>query len=149
MEKYTMFMDWKNQYSENEYTPQNNLYLVCRQLEHLQGIIFALFCLFIFFSFYCGGSFRKRKMVIIMECRVCLILLWFLGIIVLIRIFGNIDWATFTITSGKLSSFYEWVVFHCMYLFIHWWTVRLFPCLGCSKWSLWWFLNLLYSERGH
>ena len=25
MEKYTMFMDWKNQYSENEYTTQNNL----------------------------------------------------------------------------------------------------------------------------
>ena len=22
MEKYTMFMDWKNQYSENEYTTQ-------------------------------------------------------------------------------------------------------------------------------
>ena len=25
MEKYTMFMDWKNQYSENEYTAQSNL----------------------------------------------------------------------------------------------------------------------------
>ena len=25
MEKYTMFMDWKNQYSENEYTIQSNL----------------------------------------------------------------------------------------------------------------------------
>ena len=25
MEKYTMFMDWKNQYSENEYTTQSNL----------------------------------------------------------------------------------------------------------------------------
>ena len=24
MEKYTMFMDWKNQYSENEYTTQSN-----------------------------------------------------------------------------------------------------------------------------
>ena len=24
-EKYTMFMDWKNQYSENEYTTQTNL----------------------------------------------------------------------------------------------------------------------------
>ena len=23
MEKYTMFMDWKNQYSENEYTKQS------------------------------------------------------------------------------------------------------------------------------
>jgi len=27
MEKYTMFMDWKNQYSENEYTTQSNLRL--------------------------------------------------------------------------------------------------------------------------
>ena len=25
MEKYTMFLDWKNQYSENEYTTQGNL----------------------------------------------------------------------------------------------------------------------------
>ena len=25
MDKYTMFMDWKNQYSENEYTTQSNL----------------------------------------------------------------------------------------------------------------------------
>ena len=24
-EKYTMFWDWKNQYSENEYTTQSNL----------------------------------------------------------------------------------------------------------------------------
>ena len=29
MEKYTMFMDWKNQYSENEYTTQGNL-----QIQH-------------------------------------------------------------------------------------------------------------------
>ena len=25
MEKYTMFMDWKDQYSENEYSTQSNL----------------------------------------------------------------------------------------------------------------------------
>ena len=29
MEKYTMFMDWKNQYSENEYTSQSNLRIQC------------------------------------------------------------------------------------------------------------------------
>ena len=29
MEKYTMFMDWKNQYSENEYTTESNL-----QIQH-------------------------------------------------------------------------------------------------------------------
>ena len=28
MEKYTMFMDWKNQYSENEYTTQSNLQIL-------------------------------------------------------------------------------------------------------------------------
>ena len=29
MEKYTMFMDRKNQYSENEYTTQTNLQIQC------------------------------------------------------------------------------------------------------------------------
>ena len=33
MEKYTMFMDWKNQYSENEYTTQSNLYIQCNSIE--------------------------------------------------------------------------------------------------------------------
>jgi len=27
MKKYIMFVDWNNQYSENEYTTQNNLYI--------------------------------------------------------------------------------------------------------------------------
>ena len=29
MEKYTMFMDQKNQYSENEYTTQSNVQIQC------------------------------------------------------------------------------------------------------------------------
>ena len=29
MEKYTVFMDLKNQYSENEYTSQSNLQIQC------------------------------------------------------------------------------------------------------------------------
>ena len=29
MEKYTVFMDQKNQYSENEYTTQSNLQIQC------------------------------------------------------------------------------------------------------------------------
>ena len=29
MEKYTMFMDQKNEYSENEYTTQSNLQIQC------------------------------------------------------------------------------------------------------------------------
>ena len=33
MEKYTMFMDWKNQYSEDEYTTQSNLQIQCNPYE--------------------------------------------------------------------------------------------------------------------
>ena len=33
MEKYTMFMDQKNQYSENEYTTQSNLYIQCNSYQ--------------------------------------------------------------------------------------------------------------------
>ena len=37
MEKYTMFMDQKNQYSENEYT-QSNLYFQCNPYKATNGI---------------------------------------------------------------------------------------------------------------
>ena len=33
MEKYTMFMDRKNQYSENEYTTQSNLQIQCNPYQ--------------------------------------------------------------------------------------------------------------------
>ena len=33
MEKYTGFMDWKNQYSENAYTIQSNLYIQCNPYQ--------------------------------------------------------------------------------------------------------------------
>ena len=39
MEKYTMFMDWKNQYSENEYTTQSNLYIQCNPYQATNGIL--------------------------------------------------------------------------------------------------------------
>ena len=39
MEKYTMFMDWKNQYSDNEYTTQSNLYIQCNLYEATNGIL--------------------------------------------------------------------------------------------------------------
>ena len=39
MEKYTMFMDWKNQYSENEYTTQSNLQIQCNPYEATNGIL--------------------------------------------------------------------------------------------------------------
>ena len=38
MEKHTMFMDWKNQYSENEYTTQSNLRIQCNPCQATCGI---------------------------------------------------------------------------------------------------------------
>ena len=38
MEKYTMSMDWKNQYSENEYTTQGNLQIQCNPYQATSGI---------------------------------------------------------------------------------------------------------------
>ena len=38
MEKYTMFMDWKNQYSENEYTTQSNLQIQCNPYQATDSI---------------------------------------------------------------------------------------------------------------
>ena len=35
---YTVFMDWKNQYSENEYTIQSNLYIQCNPYQATSGI---------------------------------------------------------------------------------------------------------------
>ena len=37
-EKYTMFMDQKNQYSENEYTTQSNLQVQCNPYQATNGI---------------------------------------------------------------------------------------------------------------
>ena len=39
MEKYTMFMDWKNQYSEKEYTTQSNLQIQCNTYQAINGIL--------------------------------------------------------------------------------------------------------------
>ena len=36
--KYTMFMDWKNQYSENEHTTQSNLQIQCNPYQATNGI---------------------------------------------------------------------------------------------------------------
>ena len=38
MEKYTMFIDWKNRYSENEYTTQRNLWIQCNPYKATNGI---------------------------------------------------------------------------------------------------------------
>ena len=38
MEKYIMLMDWKNQYSENEYTIQSHLWIQCHPYQATNGI---------------------------------------------------------------------------------------------------------------
>ena len=38
MKKYTMFMDWKNHYSANEYTTQSNLQIQCNPYQATNGI---------------------------------------------------------------------------------------------------------------
>ena len=40
MEKYTMFIDQNNQYSENEYTTQSNLYIQCNPIK-LPAVFFT------------------------------------------------------------------------------------------------------------
>ena len=39
MEKYTMFMDRKNQFSENEYTTQSNLQIQYNPYQATNGIL--------------------------------------------------------------------------------------------------------------
>ena len=38
MKRYTMFLDWKNQYCENDYTTQSNLQFQCNPYEIINGI---------------------------------------------------------------------------------------------------------------
>ena len=40
MEKYTEFMDQKNQYSENKYTTQSNLQIQCNPYQATNGIFY-------------------------------------------------------------------------------------------------------------
>ena len=39
MQKYTMFLDWKNQYCENDYTTQSNLQIQCNPYQTTNGIL--------------------------------------------------------------------------------------------------------------
>ena len=38
MERYTMFLDWKNQHCENHYTTQSNLQIQCNPYQTTNGI---------------------------------------------------------------------------------------------------------------
>ena len=66
--------------------------------------------------------------------------LWLISVSILLL------WSIHVVTNGKIL-FYVWIIFHCVYVcvyiytdilqfhysFIHWWTLRLFPCLGYGK----------------
>ena len=39
MEKYTMFLDWKNQYCANDYTTQSNLQIQCNPYQTTNGLL--------------------------------------------------------------------------------------------------------------
>ena len=38
MERYTLFLDWKNQHCENDYTTQSNLQIQCNPYQTTNGI---------------------------------------------------------------------------------------------------------------
>ena len=38
MERYTLFLDWKNQYCEDDYTTQSNLKIQCNPYQITNGI---------------------------------------------------------------------------------------------------------------
>ena len=40
MESYTMSLDWKNQYCENDYTTQSNLQIQCNPYQITNGIFY-------------------------------------------------------------------------------------------------------------
>ena len=40
MERYTMFLDWKNQHCENDYTTQSNLQIQCNPYQITNGIFY-------------------------------------------------------------------------------------------------------------
>ena len=42
MERYTMFVDWKNQYCENDYTTQSNLQIQCNPYQNAHDIFHRL-----------------------------------------------------------------------------------------------------------
>ena len=41
MERYTIFLDWKNQYCDNHYTTKSNLYIQCNPYQTTNDIFFT------------------------------------------------------------------------------------------------------------
>ena len=42
MKRYTMFLDWKNQYCENDYTTQSNLQFQCNPYEIINSSVYRI-----------------------------------------------------------------------------------------------------------
>ena len=42
MEKYTMLLDWKNQYCENDYTTRSNLQIQCNSYQITDGVLYRI-----------------------------------------------------------------------------------------------------------
>ena len=42
MEKYTMLLDWKNQYCENDYTTRSNLQIQCNSYQTTDGVLYRI-----------------------------------------------------------------------------------------------------------
>ena len=66
MEKYTMFMDQKNQYSENEYTTQSNLQIQQNPYQATNGIFQSqkdnfTICMEIQKTSNCQSNLEKEK----------------------------------------------------------------------------------------
>ena len=51
MERYTVFLEWKNQYCQNDYTTQGNLQIQCNPYQITRGIFQRLTSLSFFNSF--------------------------------------------------------------------------------------------------
>ena len=41
MERYTIFLDWKNQHCENDYSTQSNLQIQCNPYQNTTAIFFT------------------------------------------------------------------------------------------------------------
>ena len=63
MEEYTLFTDWKNHYSENEYTTQSNQWIQCNPYQSTNGVFqrTRTMCMDIQIS-QCVWKFKKPRM---------------------------------------------------------------------------------------
>ena len=67
MEKYTVFLDWKKQYCQNDYTTQGNLqsqwnpYQISKDIHHRTRAEFVKICMETQKNSNCQNNFEKGK----------------------------------------------------------------------------------------